>query len=57
MYIYFDEKKMWHQAGFKESLVSPAKRDGGDSKNEIGFDVHHIYEHVVVHFLVSTYRS
>jgi len=33
-------------------LVSPArtrsKRDGGDSKNEIGFDVHHIYDHIDV---------
>ena len=32
-------------------LVSPAKRDQnemGDSKNEIGFDVHHIYEHIDV---------
>ena len=35
-------------AGFEQMLVSPAKRDqnamGGDSKNEIGFDVHHVYE-------------
>ena len=23
----------------------------GDSKNEAGFDVCHIYEHVVIHFL------
>ena len=43
---------MWRQAGFEEMLVSPArtrsKRDGGDSKNEIGFDVHHIYDHIDV---------
>ena len=31
-FIYFDEKKMWRQAGFEEMLVSPAKRD----QNEIG---------------------
>ena len=31
-FIYFDEKKMWRQAGFEEMLVSPAKRD----PNEMG---------------------
>ena len=31
-FIYFDEKKMWRQAGFEEMLVSPAKRD----QNEMG---------------------
>ena len=35
-FIYFDEKKMWRQAGFEEMLVSPAKtrseRDGGTPK-------------------------
>ena len=42
---------MWRQAGFEEMLVSPAKRDQnemGTPKNEIGFDVHHIYEHIDV---------
>ena len=50
-FIYFDEKKMWRQAGLEEMLVSPAKRDQnemGVSKNAIGFDVHHIYEHIDV---------
>ena len=32
LYIYFDEKKMWHMAGFEQMLVSPAKRD----QNEMG---------------------
>ena len=52
LFIYFDKKKMRRQAGFEEMLVSPAKRDpnemGGDYKNEIGFDVHHIYEQIDV---------
>ena len=30
--MYFVEKKMWRQAGFEESLVSPSERD----KNEAG---------------------
>jgi len=49
--IYFDEKNMWHQAGFEEMLVSPAKgnqNEMGGLQNEIGFDVHHIYEHIDV---------
>ena len=56
-FICFDEKMMWRMAGFEESLVSPAKLDQnemGDAQNEIGFDVHHVYEHIVVHYLDST---
>ena len=37
-------------------LQNEIKTRWGDSKNEIGFDVYHIYEHVVVH-LGSTYNS
>ena len=47
-FIYLDKKRMWCKAGFEESLVSPAKGDQnemGDSKNGIGFDAHHVYEH------------
>ena len=58
--MYFDEKMMWRKARFEEPLVSPAKtrskQDGGTPKNEIGFDVHPVYEHVV-HHLGSTYES
>ena len=39
-------------AGFEELLVSPANRD----QNEIGFDVHHVNEHVVVHYLESRFN-
>ena len=35
-------------------LQNEIKTRWGDSKNEIGFDV---YEHVVVHYLGSTYDS
>ena len=48
---------MWRKADFVEMLVSPAKRDQnemGGLQNEIGFGV---YEHVVVHYLGSTYDS
>ena len=38
-------------------LQNEIKTRWGDSKNEIGFDVHHVYEHVVVHSLGSTYDS
>ena len=36
-------------------LQNEIKTRWGDSKNEIGFDVYHIYEHVVINFLGSTY--
>ena len=50
--MYFDEKKMWRQAGFEESLVAPSERDKnerrGDSKNEIlRFDVHDVYMNMI----------
>ena len=40
-------------------LQKEIKPKWGDSKNEIGFDVHlhHVYEDVVVHYLGSTYDS
>ena len=38
-------------------LQNEIKTRWGDSNNKIGSDVHHIYEHVVVPFLGSTYRS
>ncbi len=38
-------------------LQNEIKTRWGDSENEIGFDVHHVYEHVVVHYLGSTYDS
>lgn len=41
--IYFDEKKMWRQAGAKWD-----QNEMGDSKDEIIFDVNHIYEHIDV---------
>lgn len=38
-------------------LQNEIKPRWGDSKNDIGFDVHHVYEDVVVHYLGSTYDS
>ena len=34
--------RVWANVGF--TCKTRSKRDGGDSKNEIGFDVHHVYE-------------
>ena len=54
-FIYFHEKMMWRKAGFEKSLVSPAKRDQnemGGIQNRIG-DVHHVYEHVGVHYYTT----
>ena len=51
---------MWRKAGFEESLVLPAKQDQnemGGLQNEIGFGVHHVHEHVVVHYVGSTSNS
>ena len=38
--------RVWGNVGF--TCKNEIKRRWGDSKNEIGFDVHHIYEHIDV---------
>ena len=57
-FIYFDA------CGVKQGLrncrfhlQNKIKTRWWDSKNEIGFDGHHVYEYVVVHYLGSTYDS
>ena len=60
LHLFTGDEKCGVKQGLRNCwfhLQNEIKTRWGDSKTEIGFEVHHVYEHVGVHYLGSTYDS